>query len=279
MTYRDTFLDVQVAISRLLSQNAEAKIRTKSKLSDDLGSILIDTPNTSAQSWIGRHAEFLTSGFECLDFGCGNAPHRHLIEELGGFWTGCDYAASTDPAALARHGATLGGKIYEYDGRILPFSDASFGAVWSWQALEHVQEPETTFSEIARVLKPGGIFFGSTSFLEPYHAQSTYSYTPYGFKLLCDRHKLTLRQCAPSHDGLVYLLKRIAIILSLDDGPAVHEFLANNSPLEPIRLALKDAGRERDWVHLLAQVCGTFLFSARRIDKHDSKPIKKVVSH
>jgi hypothetical protein len=53
-----------------------------------------------------------------------------------------------------------------------------------------------TFAEISRVLKARGYFMGATSFLEPYHAQSTYSYTPYGFRLICERHGLKLLECA-----------------------------------------------------------------------------------
>lgn len=40
----------------------------------------------------------------------------------------------------------------------LPFPDASFDTVVSLWVLEHISEPKKVFSEIARVLKPGGYF-------------------------------------------------------------------------------------------------------------------------
>jgi SAM-dependent methyltransferase len=42
------------------------------------------------------------------------------------------------------------------DVRDLPFSDASFDAVYSMGTIEHFDETERAVSEIARVLKPGG---------------------------------------------------------------------------------------------------------------------------
>ena len=38
----------------------------------------------------------------------------------------------------------------------LPFADNYFDIVWSWYVLEHVQDIDTSFAEIYRVLKPGG---------------------------------------------------------------------------------------------------------------------------
>lgn len=40
----------------------------------------------------------------------------------------------------------------------LPFADGAFDAVISLWVLEHLAEPEKVFSEIVRVLKPGGFF-------------------------------------------------------------------------------------------------------------------------
>lgn len=250
-----------------LSGHDGKRFRCRSQLSGDMGSILVDLPVQKAPQFIEHVKPLLPKTFACLDFGCGNAPHRKALEAAGARWLGCDYAASTDPATLARQGSDLDGAIILYDGRVIPRDNSEFDVVWSWQSLEHVQEPELTFSEISRVLKVGGYFIGETSFLEPYHAQSTYSYTPYGCRLLCERHGLKLLECAPSLDGLYYILKRIAIVLDVGWVPQKgSRMTASQGPLRAIHDCLVASGREKEWVHLLAQICGTFRFTAIRQD-------------
>jgi 2-polyprenyl-3-methyl-5-hydroxy-6-metoxy-1,4-benzoquinol methylase len=44
-------------------------------------------------------------------------------------------------------------------GEALPFASEAFGILTCWDVVEHVQDPGILFSEIARVLKPGGRAF------------------------------------------------------------------------------------------------------------------------
>lgn len=55
-----------------------------------------------------------------------------------------------------------------YDGLTLPFDDAVFDACISNYVLEHVEHPARHFQEVARVLKPGGVYCVRTPNLRHY---------------------------------------------------------------------------------------------------------------
>ncbi len=98
-----------------------------------------------------------------LDLGCG---HRMLSEWrareedalLGRcpFVVGIDY----DLASLARHRSIR--HRCRADAGALPFADAAFDLVTANMVVEHLSDPATQFAEIARVLRPGGVFLFHT---------------------------------------------------------------------------------------------------------------------
>jgi SAM-dependent methyltransferase len=64
------------------------------------------------------------------------------------------------------------------DGHNIPLPDDSFDAVIVQAVLEHVLEPTTVVSEIYRVLKPDGIVYAETPFLQHVH-EGAYDFTRY----------------------------------------------------------------------------------------------------
>ena len=44
----------------------------------------------------------------------------------------------------------------------MPFADASFGAVLSFQVIEHLDRPDAYLAEASRVLAPGGVLLLAT---------------------------------------------------------------------------------------------------------------------
>ncbi|HEX5131049.1 MAG TPA: class I SAM-dependent methyltransferase [Candidatus Krumholzibacteria bacterium] len=44
----------------------------------------------------------------------------------------------------------------------IPYPDTTFDVAWAWNVVEHLEDPTTVFREVARVLKPGGVFLIKT---------------------------------------------------------------------------------------------------------------------
>ncbi|HYE56614.1 MAG TPA: methyltransferase domain-containing protein [Chitinophagaceae bacterium] len=81
-----------------------------------------------------------------LDFGCGRKPFASLftVEEYVGVdmeQTGHDHTNSKIDVF--------------YDGKHLPFPDASFDSLFCSEVIEHIFNPDEILPEINRVLKPG----------------------------------------------------------------------------------------------------------------------------
>ena len=97
----------------------------------------------------------------CLEIGCGQgAVTRLLVEQYGARVVASDY----DPAqvALARERLADLGEQVEFrvvDARAMPFDDAQFDGVFSFQVMHHIPGGwRQVVAETARVLKPGGWF-------------------------------------------------------------------------------------------------------------------------
>jgi ubiquinone/menaquinone biosynthesis C-methylase UbiE len=105
----------------------------------------------------------LESRGRLLDFGCGNGANTVLFAPDFASVVGVD----VEPERIAEARATaadrgLSNLEYSvYDGERLPFPDRSFDCVVSFEVIEHTRDDRAALKEIARVLKPGGLFCGS----------------------------------------------------------------------------------------------------------------------
>ena len=99
------------------------------------------------------------AGQTVLDLGCAGGFMAEALQERGALVQGSDPAQ--DAIAAARRHAAAEGRDIEYQvgvGEALPYASASFDVVVCVDVLEHVQDLPKVIAEIARVLKPGGLF-------------------------------------------------------------------------------------------------------------------------
>jgi len=94
-----------------------------------------------------------------LDVGCGGGILSEEFAKLGCRVTGIDPSAPSLDAArkhAAHEGLTI--EYRQANGENIPFDANSFDVVICCDVLEHVDDLEKTIHEVARVLKPGGMF-------------------------------------------------------------------------------------------------------------------------
>jgi SAM-dependent methyltransferase len=73
------------------------------------------------------------------------------------------------------------------DGKTLPLPDNSMDGVACFQVLSVIDEPEVFFSEIRRVLKPGGMLLLTTDFLYPvWSKEDRYRHTAFNLRHLSE---------------------------------------------------------------------------------------------
>ena len=89
-----------------------------------------------------------------LDLGCGPGNMLRRLERWG-VAIGSDF--SLEALAFARSKGMA--RLLSADVTALPFKSASLDALVSLDVLEHVQDDAAGLAEIARALRPGGIFF------------------------------------------------------------------------------------------------------------------------
>lgn len=134
-----------------------------------------------------------------VDLGCGKAPlfgiYRDFVEEV----TCVDWANSLHIAAGSAHI-----DVYCDLNDAFPLPSSNYDTALSTDVLEHIWNHRTYFSEIARILKPGGHLILGTPFLYWVHEAPIdyFRWTPFALRKACEEYNLYVISIQPFGGGL-----------------------------------------------------------------------------
>lgn len=98
----------------------------------------------------------------------------------------------------------------------LPFRDSCADLILSQAVIEHVTSPEQAFTEMFRILKPGGLLYVEIAFMQPVHMNPHHYFnvTPNGLIwLLRDWEVLTQGTIGTAHEVLAWIRKAYGLPL------------------------------------------------------------------
>ncbi len=114
----------------------------------------------------------LARGKRVLDAACGEGYGSALLAHVAKTVLGVDIDAASVAHARARYGAQPGLRYEHADATALPFPDAAFDLVVSFETLEHLAAQEQLLAGFARVLDENGVLVISSPDKRTYSEQS-----------------------------------------------------------------------------------------------------------
>ncbi len=143
---------------------------------------LFINPFYFARKGLALHVKALAQHIKgkTIDIGCGLKPYQRYC--LSTEYIGLEIDSTENRKANAAD--------YYYNGLTFPFDNDVFDSAMASQVFEHVFNPDEFFSEIYRVLKPGGMVLLTTPFIWNEHEQPfDYArYSSFGLTALIEKH-------------------------------------------------------------------------------------------
>jgi SAM-dependent methyltransferase len=143
-----------MASSGLPMEQIKASMRA-TWMAGDFG-VVAKTISGAAEKFVERLP--IVPGMRVLDVACGTGNAALPLARMGAVVTGVDIATNLLVQGRERAAAEgLAVKFDEGDAEQLPYADGSFDAVVTMFGAMFAPRPEVVASELARVLKPGGL--------------------------------------------------------------------------------------------------------------------------
>ncbi|WP_412069167.1 SAM-dependent methyltransferase [Rubrivirga sp. IMCC43871] len=118
-----------------------------------------DTPEAAADALADRVIGALGEAEHVVDVGCGyGATARRLAERTGAHVTGLTLSATQAAAARGQRVARGAVEVHVCDWLANGLPDGAFDAAYAIESTTHMPDRPRVFSEVARVLRPGGRF-------------------------------------------------------------------------------------------------------------------------
>ncbi|WP_331541069.1 class I SAM-dependent methyltransferase [Phenylobacterium sp.] len=160
------------------------------------------------------------------------------------------------------------------DAHEIPFVDETFDAVWLQAVLEHVLDPAVVVSEVHRVLKPRGLIFADTPFMQPVH-EAAYDFT----RFTRSGHRWLFRQFEEIEHGATAgagtaLLWSIRYFVRAVTGSRLAAALCS-APVFWLRFFDRDTQRHRDAAsgfYFFGRKTGSALSPREMADYYDQAP-------
>ena len=119
-------------------------------------------PGTAGEIWHEHWHRYhfaapLVAGLEVLDVACGEGYGSALLAARAASVIGADIAQTAVNHAQVRYAAVANLGFRQADCATLPFADASFDVVVSFETIEHIRVQEPFLDEVRRVLRPDGL--------------------------------------------------------------------------------------------------------------------------
>jgi 2-polyprenyl-6-hydroxyphenyl methylase/3-demethylubiquinone-9 3-methyltransferase len=116
------------------------------------------------KTWLRELGDDITKHGKFLDVGCGGGIATEQLARFGFDMTGIDISPASLEAGRQHANAENVKNVRYVEGSAydIPFPDATFDGVIVSDVLEHIHDIPTALSEMARVLKPGGVLVYDT---------------------------------------------------------------------------------------------------------------------
>lgn len=180
-----------------------------------------------------------------LDFGCGSKPYERLFTAASSY-VGVD-------VELSGHNHENSKVDFFYKDGTLPFDDASFDNVVSFEVFEHVINLEAMIPELVRVLRPDGNLLITVPFMYPEH-EVPFDFrriTVNGVQAMVENHGFELIESVKYPSGALCLAQLIShfIFTSLSGRSRFVKAVAHlglSVPLQVLAIMLSKSNRPTD---------------------------------